>query len=228
MPWNPFKNLNKSAPNIKEISSLPKHIKDTTYNNKNNKITIRYFHDLSFKESQDIQGEIIHNRGIPLIIFDRPFEGAILYLEDCIYHNQSKDGELTINLVKDYPFGIDLKSDLIKYEGIEFHNNSFEIKILNDSQEKYYKKTYKFFIPMMLNKISIPIIRLDNADRILRPVDESTVKRLSNISQTFLREFVRLELLKRTGSKKDNIGWIAIFFIMVGMVLMNIISGFML
>ncbi len=224
---NPFKTLGKNAPDIKELLSLPTQTKESLYNLKVNKIMIRYFMDFSFKDSQDITGEIIHNKGLPLIIFEKPFSGCVLFVEECTYHNHSKDKELTIDLVKDYPFGIDHKSDLFKDKNIEFYNNKYEIRITDKSLLNYYNKKYKFYIPIMLNKTPIPIIRLDNAERILTPIDSNTVKRLSNISQTFLREFVRIELLKRTGSKKDGIGWIAIFFTAIGMILMTIINAFM-
>jgi len=222
--WNPFKTLNKNKPDLKELLSLPSNAKEGMYNLKANKITIRYFMDFSFKDSQDITGEIVHNLGLPLIIFEKPFSGAILFMEECTYHNHSKDMELTIDLVKDYPYGIDHKSDLIKFDGIEYYNNQYEIRITDKSLLDYYGKKYKFYIPMMLQHTPIPIIKLDYADRILQPIDEIQVKKLSNITQTFLRTFTRIKLLEKTGSKKDGIGWIAIFFIAIGMVLMSIIS----
>jgi len=226
MGWNLFKGLNKSAPDIKNLLSLPSQTKEGMYNAKTNKIMIRYFMDFSFRDSQDIQGEIIHNLGLPLIIFEKPFSGAILFMEECTYHNHSKDMELTIDLVKDYPFGIDHKSDLIKFDGVEYHNNNYEIRITDKSLLEYYGKKYKFYIPMMLNHIPIPIIKLDNADRILNKVDEEKVKLLSNISQSFLRTFIRIKLLEKTGTKKDGIGWIAIFFIMIGFALSTLITLF--
>jgi len=223
-----FKGLNKSSVGIKEVVGLPKKVKDDAYNIKANKITIRYFLDLNFKESQDITGEIIHYLGYPIIIFERPFSGAILYLEDCTYHNQSKDNELTIDLVKDYPFGIDHRSDLAKIEGVEYANSGYELTIMDKSQIEYYKNTYKFYIPMMLNRKPIPIIKLDFADRILKPIDKIEVKRLSNISQSFLRTFIRLKLLEKTGTKKDNInGFMILFFLMMGALLWEIIRAFL-
>jgi hypothetical protein len=224
--WNPFKTLNKSAPDIKSLISLPNQAKESLYNSNINKITIRYFMDFSFKDSQDITGEIVHNLGLPLIIFEKPFSGAILFVEECTYHNHSKDMELTIDLVKDYPFGIDHKSDVFKDNNIEFHNNTYEIRITDKSLFEYYNKKYKFYIPMMLNKTPLPIIRLDYADRILTPITEEKVKRLSNITQVFLRSFMRIKLLEKTGTKKDGIGWIAIFFIAIGFALHALIGLF--
>lgn len=224
--WNPFKTLTKNAPTIKDISRIPSDIKDSAYNIKANKITIRYFMDLNFTDSQDITGELVHNKGLPIVIFERPFSGAILFSESCVYRNHTKDGELTMDLVKDYPFGIDHKSDLFKYNGIEYTNNQYEIRITDKSLEQYYSKKYKFYIPIMLNRTPIPIIRLDKADRILNKVDEKNVKRLSNITQTFLREFTRLKLLERTGTKKDGVGWILFFGWMAGLATYAIVSLF--
>jgi hypothetical protein len=223
--WNPFKNINKNAPTIKDLSNIPKELKDSAYNKISNTITIRYFLNMNFNISQDITGEIIHDKGLPLIIFDRPFQGAILFLEDCTYINQSKDNELTIDLVKDYPFGIDHKSDLLRFDNITYANKQFEIKIC-DSQSKYYKKSYKLYIPMMLNRTPMPIIRLDDADRLLKPVNLEEVKRLANITQVFLRSFIRINLLLRTGNKNQNLGFIALFFILIGFILDNFIRLF--
>lgn len=219
-----FKGLRKSNVTLEDLTKISKQAKDTAYNTKSNKITVRFFKDLSFKNSEDITGEIVHTKDLSVILIDRPFESCILYLDECCYYNTSKENELTINAVKDYPFGIDLKSDLLKFKGIEYYNNNFRIKINDKSQLKYYNKTFKFYIPVLMNNIPLPIIRLDNADRILKPINQDEIKKLSNISQTFLRQFVRLELLKRTGNKKDGIGWIAIFFIFVGMILMTILN----
>lgn len=226
MSWNIFKNLNKSAPDMKELLSLPSKTKEGMYNVRVNKITIRYFMDFSFRDSQDITGEIVYNLGLPLIMFEKPFSGCVLFMEECTYHNHSKDMELTIDLVKDYPYGIDHKSDLFKDNNIEFHNNTYEIRLTDKSLLDYYGKKYKFYIPMMLNKTPIPIIKLDNADRILTCVDDASVKRMSNITQSFLRTFIRIKLLEKTGSKKDGIGWIAIFFITIGFALNSLISLF--
>jgi len=227
MSWNPFKTLNKNKPDLKEFTGLPQKFKDNIYNIKANKITVRYFSDMRFESCQDIIGEIIFNAGYPLIIFNTPFEGAILLNNDCTYRNLSKDGELTIDIVPDYPFGIDKSCDLKRFDGVDYYNNIYEVNILDKSQEDYYKKKYKLFFPIMLNKIPIPIIRLDNADKLLKPVNNEYVKKLSNVSQIMLRTYLRIELLKRTGNKKDGVGWVAIFFIAIGMVIMMIINGFM-
>lgn len=221
---NLFKGLRKNNVSLEDLTKISKQAKDTAYNTKSNKITIRFFKDLSFKNSEDVNGEIIHTKDLSVILIDRPFEACILYVDDCTYYNTSKENELTINAVKDYPFGIDMKSDLLKFNGIEYHNTKFKIRITDKSQKKYYDKTYDFYIPVLMNNIPLPIIRLDNADRILKPVNQEEVKRLCNISQTFLRQFTRLKLLERTGNKKDGIGWIAIFFIFVGMILMTILN----
>ena len=60
-----------------------------------------------------------------------------------IYKKYNYENELTINAVKDYPFGLDFKSDLVKYNGIEYKNNQYTIKLFDDSKHKYYnnKKT---------------------------------------------------------------------------------------
>lgn len=223
---NIFKGLRKSGISVNDITKLPQQVKDNAYNTKSNKITVRFFKDLSFKISEDILGEIVHTKDISVILFERPFEGCILYLEDCVYYNASKENELTIDAVKDYPFGIDYKSDLVKFNGVKYLNGNFTFQLFDKTQLAYYNKTYKFYIPMMINKIPLPIIRLDYADRILKPIDSKEVKRLSNISQVFLRQFIRLKLLERTGNRKDGIGWIALFFIILGMVLMTIINLF--
>lgn len=223
-----FKGLKKSSVDIKDLTGLPQKVKSDAYNVNANKIMIRYFLDLNFRESQDIQGEIISYLGYPIIIFDRPFKGAVLFLEDCTYRNTSKDNELTMDLVKDYPFGIDHRSDLFKDTGIEWANSGYELTILDKSQKEYYNKTYKFYVPMMLNKTPIPIIKLDYADRILKPVDKAEVKRLSNISQTFLRTFTRIKLLEKTGTKQDNInGFVVIFFLMMGALIWEIVRSFL-
>jgi len=99
---------------------------------------------------------------------------------------------------------------------------------MDRSQIEYYRNTYKFYIPMMLNRKPIPIIKLDFADRILKPIDKIEVKRLSNISQSFLRTFIRLKLLEKTGTKKDNInGFMILFFLMMGALLWEIIRAFL-
>lgn len=221
---NLFKGLRKSGVSIEDITNISKNAKNSAYNKKSNKIMVRFYDDLSFGDSEDIEGEIIHTKDISLILIERPLEACILYVEGVTYHNKSKDNELTINAVKDYPFGLDFRSDLVKHNGIEYRNNQYTIRLFNESQQKYYNKQYKFYIPILMDNIPIPIIRLDYADRILIPVDKDNVKRLSNISQVFLRQFIRLKLLERTGNKKDGIGWIAIFFIAIGMILMTLLN----
>lgn len=224
--WNPFKNLNRTPVDLQEITNLPTHTKNTAYNLKANKICIRIFKDFNCRESQDVTGDIIWDKDLPLIIFHTPYEGVILYLEDFIYFNKSKDNEPTIEIVPNYPLGLDHRSDLVRHDGIEYHNNEATITILDKSQKEYYMKKYKFYIPVMLNKIPLPIIRLDNADRVLKPVDKEAVKRLTNITQEFLRQWIRLLLLARTGNRKQGIGFEALFFMMMGAILWTIISSF--
>jgi hypothetical protein len=55
----------------------------------------------------------------------------------------------------------------------------------------------------------VPIVRLDDAER-LTPIDKKYTKMLANITQTFLREFIDIKLLQRTGSKNTS-GMIFVF-----------------
>jgi len=164
-----------------------------------------------------------------LVKFDNPFNGAILLIEDFTFINRSRNNELTIDICDNYPFGIDKNSDLIRFDDVKYYNHvkdAITEKVLGKSKGMYYKDR-KFFIPVMLNQIPLPIIRLDDADR-LQPVNKKYVKKLATITQNFLRAISDVKLLERVGSKSSTgYVYVAILFTLIGMVFMMIISAFL-
>ena len=79
---------------------------------------------------------------------------------------------------------------------------------MSNSHNLYYKDR-KLFIPRLMNETVIPVIRLDDADR-LTPIDKKYTKMAANITQTFLREWIDVKLLQRTGSKNTS-GMVFVF-----------------
>jgi len=225
MNWNFFNSVGKDLPETKEVINIPKQFRETVENTKLNRITIRYF-DKDFLNSNDINGEIVNIAGVSLILFNVPFKGAILITEGVIYNNWSKEGEKTIDITENYPYGIDKKSSLLRFSDIKYYNIFKDVDYLNNSQQAYYKKEYKFYIPVMLNKIPLPIIELANAER-YTIIDKDHIKTLANISQDWIRNFLGIKVMERSNNKKNSGAvYIAIVGILSGMVIDSLLRAF--
>lgn len=226
--WNKFNFLN--LPDSKEVIKIPGKIKETSTNVAANRITVRYFTN-DFSECLECVGEITRDTNIPLIIFNTPnIRGAVIKIDKFTYINRSRDNELTIDVSENYPYGIDKNCDLSKYNNVEYYNN-FKGNLTAEEQMTMSSKDLsdcKFFIPVMLNNIPLPIIRLDDADR-LSPIDKKYVKKLANVSQSFLRDISDVKLLQRVGSKNTNgYIYIAILFLIIGAFFGLILSAFIM
>jgi len=213
-----FNKVGKSIPDTKEIIKIPTQIRENSLNINLNKIAVTYW-NRDFSEKVETTGEIIHFTSMSLVLFNIPDKkGAILLLNKCTHINRSKNNERCIEVAENYPYGLDRNSDLIKFSDVIYQDIRDDIRQtgMGESKKLYYKD-YKLYIPVMLNEIPIPIIRLDDAER-LQKINSAYVKQLANISQTFLREWIDIELLKRTNSGKTVAGaiYIAILFFSIG------------
>jgi len=230
--WNSFNKIGKQLPESKEVFKIPSKIKETAINVSLNKIAINYFSN-NFHLKDEFVGEITRDTDIPLIIFNSPnVNGAILLISDFTYINRSRNNELTIDISENYPYGIDKNSDVIKFKDVDYYNNFKDMDVRNNLKDKsqmlYYKKKYKFFIPVMLNQIPLPIIKLDDADNRVTKIDKAYVKKLANVSQSFLRMIGDVKLLQRTGSKNSSgFIYVAILFLVIGIVGGLILSAFL-
>src|SRR5659263_129600 len=221
--WNSFNKIGKQLPDSKEVFKIPSRIKETAINVSLNKIAIRYFSN-NFHLCDEFIGEITRDTDIPLVIFNSPHvNGAVLLIQDFTFINRSRNNELTMDISENYPFGIDKNSDVIKFKDVDYYNNFKDMDVRNNLKDKsqmlYYKKKYKFFIPVMLNQIPLPIIKLDDADNRVTKIDKAYVKKLANVSQSFLRMIGDVKLLQRTGSKNSSgFVYVAILFLVFGVV----------
>jgi len=225
--WNSFNKIGKSLPETKEVLKIPSHIKETTLNINLNKISVRYFSQ-NFTSCIETIGEIQRLTSIPIVLFNVPdVKGAVLLIDNFTYINRSRNNELTIDVCENYPYGIDKNSDLLKFKDVQYQNIRDDLtkNIINKSQKMYYQDR-KFYIPVMLNQIPIPIIRLDDADR-FQPINKKYVKLLANVSQTFIREWIDIKLLQRTGSKNTSgMVYVALMFGIIGIIFGMIIRSF--
>jgi len=213
-----FNNVGKDLPNSKDILKIPSDIKQHTLNNSLNKITVIYWNREGTEKIETV-GEIIRNTSTALVLFNIPnCKGAILLLNGCTYINRTKNNEIGIEVIDGYPFSLDRNTDLLRFGDVDYQNIKDDVRMstLKTSQNLYYKD-YKLMIPRMINEIPIPIIRLDDADR-LQKIDKTYVKKLANISQSFLREWIVIGLFQRVGNNKTVAGaiYIAIMFFLLG------------
>jgi hypothetical protein len=213
-----FNKVGKSLPNSKEVFKIPSQVKNDTLNISLNKIDVTYWNREGTEKIETI-GDIRRFQSTSLVTFEVPnCKGAILLLNGTTFINRTKNNNIGIEVCENYPFSLDRNSDLLRFSDVDYQDirDDIRTKTLSTSQNLYYKD-YKLFIPRMMGEVPIPIIRLDNAER-LQKVDSNYVKQLSNISQTFLREWIDIELLKRTGNNKTVAGaiYIAILFFVIG------------
>jgi hypothetical protein len=205
--WANFNKIGKSLPNMKEVIRVPTQIRSTATNVSLNKMAVRYW-ELDFVDCHDTVGEIVRFGSTSLVTFDVPdCKGAILLLNKTTYINRSKNNERGIEVCANYPFSLDRNADIIKFSDVQYQDIKDNVRVA-PSQQLYYKDR-KLFIPRMMNEIVVPIVRLDDAER-LTPIDKKYTKMLANITQTFLREWIDVKLLQRTGSKNTS-GMIFVF-----------------
>lgn len=217
MGLNFFNKLNKAKlPDVKDLVSIPKKLKYESENIEINKIVVRFFNQ-DFSKCIESIGIINHDTAIPLIYFDRPFKGAVIMFDDTSYINTSKNNELCIDVCESYPFTLDHNSELYQDLKIQYYNDTGNEKIdSKQSQELFNKTGLGYFIPVFLNKIPIPIIKIEKEKR-LSIVDETFVKHRIDITQHLIRQLSNVKLLERV-SNKDNTGLIycAILFLIIG------------
>jgi hypothetical protein len=222
--WANFNKIGKALPNSKEVLKIPSSIRSTAINVSLNKIAVRYW-EIDFTECIDTIGEILRFGSTSLVLFDVPdCKGAILLLNKTTYNNRSKNNERCIEVCANYPFSIDRNADIIKFTDIQYQDIKNNVHI-GASQTLYYKDR-KVFIPRMMNETVIPVIRLDEAER-LTPIDKKYTKMLANITQIFLREWIDVKLLQRTGSKNSSgMVYVAGLFLLIGVVLGMVLTSF--
>jgi hypothetical protein len=151
-------------------------------------------------------------------------KGAILLLNRTTYVNKTKNNEKGIEVCANYPFSLDRNADLVRFDNVEYQEIRNNTNV-GKSQQLYYKDR-KVFIPRMMNETLIPIIRLDEADR-LTSVDKKYQRMLANITQIFLREWIDVKLLQRTGSKNTSgMVYVAGLFLVIGIVFGLVLSAF--
>jgi hypothetical protein len=229
--WGNFNRMGKSLPNMKDVIKVPSEVRNQATNVSLNKIAVRYW-EMDFADCHDTIGEIMRFGSTSLVLFQIPdCKGAILLLNKTTYINRSRNNERCIEVCANYPFSLDRNSDIIKFADVHYQDIKNNIKV-SDSQEAYYTnvkeaiKGRKLFVPRMMNETVIPIIRLDDADR-LTPIDKKYTKMAANITQTFLREWIDVKLLQRTGSKNTSgMVFVAGLFLAVGTIFGLILSAF--
>jgi hypothetical protein len=205
--WANFNKIGKSLPNIKEVIRVPTEVRNKATNVSLNKMNVRYW-ESDFTDCHETIGEIVRFGSTSLVLFDVPdCKGAVLLLNKTTYINRSKNNERSIEVCANYPFSLDRNSDIIKFNDVQYQDIKDNVRVSN-SHNLYYKDR-KLFIPRLMNETVIPVIRLDDADR-LTPIDKKYTKMAANITQTFLREWIDVKLLQRTGSKNTS-GMIFVF-----------------
>lgn len=222
--WNSFNKIGKSLPDGKEVLRVPSQIRTTAVNVSLNKIAVRYW-EIDFTECIDTAGEIIRFGSTSIVLFDVPdCKGAILLLNKTTYTNRSKNNERCIEVCANYPFSVDRNASIVRFPEVQYQDIKNNIHI-GASQQLYYKDR-KVFVPRMMNETVIPIISLDEADR-LTPVDKKYTRMLANITQIFLREWIDVKLLQRTGSKNTSgMVYVAGLFLVIGIVFGLVLSAF--
>jgi hypothetical protein len=222
--WNSFNKIGKNLPDTKEVLRVPSTLRTSATNVSLNKIAVRYW-EIDFTDCIDTVGEIIRFGSTSLILFDVPdCKGAILLLNRTTYVNKTKNNEKGIEVCANYPFSLDRNADLVRFDNVEYQEIRNNTNV-GKSQQLYYKDR-KVFIPRMMNETLIPIIRLDEADR-LTSVDKKYQRMLANITQIFLREWIDVKLLQRTGSKNTSgMVYVAGLFLVIGIVFGLVLSAF--
>lgn len=223
--WSNFNKIGKSLPDSKELLRVPHTIRSQSTNVSLNKIAVRYW-EIDFTDCTDAVGEILRFGSTSLVLFDVPdCKGAILLLNKTTYTNRSKNNERCIEVCANYPFSLDRNADLIRFDEVEYQEIRHNVHV-GQSQQLYYKDR-KVFIPRMMNETLIPIIRLDDADR-LTQMDKKYVRMLANVTQVFLREWVDIKLLQRTGSKNTSgMVFVAAIFLAIGTIFGLVLSSFL-
>lgn len=222
--FDKFNKIGKSMPDSKEVLKVPSHLRSSAINVSLNKIAVRYW-EIDFTDCIDTIGEVVRFGSTSLVLFEVPdCKGAILLLNKTTYTNRSKNNERCIEVCANYPFSLDRNADLIRFSDVEYQEIRHNVSV-GKSQELYYKDR-KVFIPRMMNETLIPIVRLDDADR-LTPINKQYQRMLATITQSFLREWIDIKLLARTGSKNSSgMVYVAGLFFTIGIVFGLILSSF--
>jgi hypothetical protein len=226
--FDKFNHIGKDMPKTSDLMKIPSHVKETAINVNLNKIAIRYFLD-EFAECIETSGEIHRMGSTSIVLFNVPeVKGAVLLINKFTYINRSRNNERTMDVYENYPFGVDKNCDVLKFEDVDYQNfrDNRKNETVGASKAEYYKK-YKWYIPVMMNQIPLPIVRLDDADRLI-PIDKTYTKLLANVTQVFLREFMDIKLLQRTGNKaQTGMIYVAILFLVIGAFGGLVISSFL-
>jgi hypothetical protein len=213
-------------PDLNEMSQIPKKLRDEFQRTELNSIVVRFFNQ-SFSKVIETQGIIVHKTAIPIIYFEKPFRAGVIMFDDTSYYDVQR--KLTcIDVCESYPFTIDHSVELYRDIEIQYYNDIANENINKEKSEKLKDiNGIGYFVPVFLNNIPIPLIRIEK-DIQLTFLGQNFVKIRTDITQSFLRQIADNKLLARTGSKDSTVlVYCALLFTFLGIILGIVLSAYL-
>jgi len=196
-------------PTFKSLVGGYKNAKDDVSRVNINRIKVNYYSKDGIFMLETF-GEINRAVKIPIIYITIPEKLGVVLLDNCMHYDEKNQTKF-INVIEDYPFSLNLSSELKKIE-------------TKDLKDKKIDKPYT--IPVLLNKIPREVIRINIDNSSLNINDE---KELLDITQKMVYQLGHAKVLERL-DKKDNDGLVIamIIGILIGIIIGTLIMGYTL